>query len=85
MMSSASPSNIDMTEAVERGCIIKVTHPSFSMDQADDLRRAVILINNGTYHIKELITHEFKLDDIQVAFETYSKKPGGYLKGIVCP
>lgn len=85
MMSSAVPGPIDMTEAVERGCVILYTHPPYSGDQADDLRRAVMLINNGTYRIKELITHEFKLADIQTAFETYSSKPKGYLKGIVIP
>ena len=85
LMSSAAPSKLDMTEAVERGCIINVTHPQFSHDQADDLRRAIMLINNGTYQIKDFITHEFALEDIQQAFEFYSQKPQGYMKGIVCP
>lgn len=84
-MSSAFPSQLDMTEAVERGCIINMTHPQFSDDQADDLRRTIMLINSGTYQIKDFITHEFALEDIQKAFEFYSQKPIGYMKGIVCP
>lgn len=84
-MSSATKAEIDFHEAVERGCNIHFTHPSFSLDQAEDLRRAVLMINDGTYQIKDLITHEFKLADIQKAFEFYSRKPDGYLKGIITP
>jgi hypothetical protein len=33
--------------------------------------------------VQELVSHEFKLDDIQTAFEILDQKPAGYLKGIV--
>ena len=76
---------LDLRKAVNKSLEIRVAHPGYSLDNADDMRRAVILINKGTYKFNELITHEFSLDDIQKAFETLENKPQGYLKGIVVP
>ena len=35
--------------------------------------------------VEELVSHEFKLSDIQTAFENLEHKPKGFLKGIVVP
>lgn len=78
-------SKMDLRKAVNKSLEIRVAHPGYSFDNADDMRRAVMLINKGTYKFKELITHEFSLDNIQQAFETLENKPQGYLKGIVVP
>ena len=53
--------------------------------EPEDFRRAVVYINNGTFQNKPLITHEFKLSEIQTAFETLEHKPAGFMKGIVVP
>jgi threonine dehydrogenase-like Zn-dependent dehydrogenase len=75
----------DFREAVARSLQIVVAHPAYSTDEMDDLRRAVSHFNKGTFEVRELVTHQFKLDDIQKAFETLEHKPAGYLKGIVTP
>lgn len=59
--------------------------PSSSPDPADDMRRAVCLLENGTFSMQQLVTHEFRLEQIQQAFEALRDKPNGYVKGIVIP
>ena len=73
--------SFDLRVAVAKGIRIIVAHGSET--QADDWRRSVELINNGTYEIKELITHEFSLDDINTAFQMLENKPQGYIKGLI--
>ncbi len=75
----------DFRKAIDRGLDLLIAHPPRSYDQQDDFRRAVDFINNGTFKVKELVTHEFKLSDINKAFEALENKPKGYLKGIVVP
>jgi threonine dehydrogenase-like Zn-dependent dehydrogenase len=75
----------DFREAVARSLQIVVAHSAYSLVEMDDLRRAVSYLNNGVFNIQDLVTHEFKLDQIQTAFETLEQKPAGYLKGIVRP
>ena len=47
-------------------------HPGHSLNQADDMRRACDLICKGTFRNRELVTHEYKLSEIQKAFEKAS-------------
>ncbi|HHV98873.1 MAG TPA: zinc-binding dehydrogenase [Clostridiaceae bacterium] len=75
----------DFREAIEKGLEIRVAHPAYSLNQYDDMRRAVQLINNGTFKVEETISHTFRLDEIQTAFEILDNKPKNYIKGIVIP
>lgn len=75
----------DFRQAVDRSLSIIVAHPGYSQNQDDDFRRAVAFINNGTFRVKELVSHEFSLADIQHAFEIFEHKPAGFLKGIIVP
>lgn len=75
----------DFRKAIDRGIKILVTHPPFSADERDDFRRAVSLINNGVFQNEPLVSHIFKLSQIQTAFETLEHKPGNFMKGIVVP
>lgn len=78
-------SNLDLREAVKRSIEIRVTHPGYSIDQHDDMRRAIAFLNNGTFCNQPLISHVFALEDIQTAFETLERKPRDYIKGMVRP
>ena len=80
-----SSSNFDFRKAVDRGLTVIAAHPPYSQCEPDDFRRAVVFINNGTFKNKELVTHEYALDDIQEAFEALENKPEGFIKGIVVP
>lgn len=73
----------DFRPALLRGIDIKGAHPSHSLNQREDMTRAVALINKGVFRNEEIITHKFKLDDINEAFATLENKPKGYIKGIV--
>lgn len=75
----------DFRKAIDRGLTIMAAHPPCSENEREDFRRAVQFINNGTFNNKELITHEFRLDEIQQAFEMLEHRPADYLKGIVVP
>jgi threonine dehydrogenase-like Zn-dependent dehydrogenase len=75
----------DFRETIARSAVIMAPFPSYSYSRVEDLRRAVTLLNRGVFKVKEVVSHEFKLDDIQTAFETLENKPAGYLKGIVVP
>ena len=77
--------DFDFRKAVDRGLTIIAAHPPYSSNEADDFRRAVVYINNGIFKNRELVSHEFSLDDIQQAFETLEHKPEGFMKGIIVP
>lgn len=73
----------DFRPFADKGAIVTNPQPAFSQDNHDDGRRAVALINNGTFDQTDIVTHKFMLDDIQTAFETLVRKPKGYIKGVV--
>lgn len=75
--------DFDFRPAIERGLSITAAHPSSSSDQRDDMRRAIALVNSHTFDNSEIISHRFRLEDINKAFETLENKPKGYIKGII--
>ncbi len=77
--------NFDFRKAVSKSLDIFVPHPGHSLNTMDDMRRACDLICKGTFKVKELVTHEYKLSEIQRAFEELEHKPAGFMKGIVVP
>ena len=79
------PSSFDFRKAVAKSLDVFVPHPGHCLNPMDDMRRAIALVNKGTFNVEELVSHEFKLDDIQTAFENLEHKPAGFLKGIVVP
>ena len=73
----------DFRPALERGITITAAHPASTPDSADDIRRAIALINNNVFCNDELISHRFSLEQINEAFATLENKPKGYIKGII--
>jgi len=49
---------------MDEGVMIVNPHPAYSADQWDDFRRAVALLNNGTFCQDDIVTHTFTLDEI---------------------
>ena len=41
------------------------------------------MIENGSLDVESLVTHEFKLDDINKAFDLYRKKDNTLIKAII--
>ncbi len=77
--------NFNFRKCVAKSCDIIVPHPGHSLNQADDMRRACDLICKGTFDIKNLVTHEYKLSEINKAFQELEHKPAGFIKGLVYP
>jgi len=85
MSSHHEACQFDFRKAVDRGLEFRVAHPPYSRDERDDFRRAVCFINNGTFINEPLVSHKFKLSEIQTAFETMEHKPRNFMKGLVVP
>jgi L-iditol 2-dehydrogenase len=80
----AAPS-FDFRPAIERSVEIKVAHPSYSLNETDDLRRAVDLLNAGVFKLDRVVTHSFPLSEIEKGFQHLEQKPAGFIKGIIVP
>lgn len=79
---AATPS-FDFRPAVSRSCEIIVAHPGYSSGTMDDMRRAMEMQGNGVFKTEEMVSHTFRLEDIQTAFEQLEHKPKDWVKGIV--
>ncbi len=79
------PVTLDMhllgTKAVE----LLGAHPGICKDKLDGIRRTETLINNGVFKVDPLVTHRFKLTELNEAFTALESHPAGYLKGVVVP
>jgi threonine dehydrogenase-like Zn-dependent dehydrogenase len=83
MSSFKGPIEIDIPMLCSKAVEVIYAHPGIAKNVADGVRRTGILINNGTFRIDPLVSHRFKLDGIQGAFESMKSRPDGYMKGIV--
>lgn len=65
--------------------IIHSTHPWYSMNYREDMRKGIEGYARGIFPLKELVTHEFSLEDIWEGFEMMINPGERYIKGIVVP
>ncbi len=79
------PQTIDLTEFAAKGLIMHVTHPSYSEDQIEDMRRALWALEMGIIPAGRLVTHRYSLHEIAAGFEAALTPPAGYVKGVVIP
>lgn len=79
------PQLIDLSGFAAKGLILHVTHPSYSDDQLEDLRRALWALESGVIPAGRLVTHRYRLAEISAGFEAALSPPVGYLKGVVLP
>lgn len=75
----------DFRKFLDKGTTICSPHPVSEKEPLDTAGRATALINNHTFRQEEVITHTYRLDEIQEAFETLYQKPAGFIKGVVYP
>lgn len=64
-------------------CTLHHVPPAFSADERDDYRRAIAAMAQGRFPLPRLVSHRFKLSQIQQAFDVAIASGTGYLKGIV--
>jgi threonine dehydrogenase-like Zn-dependent dehydrogenase len=79
------PAQYTLRNWTTKGAIILTPHPKYSLDPADDMRRALDALERGVFPMEKLVTHSFSLDDIQRGFETMLSASEGYIKGVVTP
>jgi threonine dehydrogenase-like Zn-dependent dehydrogenase len=79
------PGTYTLRNWTTRGAIILSAHPSFSLDEFEDMRRAMAGLARGVFPMGRLITHRFALDEIQTAFEIAMTGADGYIKGVIMP
>ncbi len=68
-----------------KGAQIVTPHPKYSLDPADDMRRAMEALERGVFPMEKVVTHSFPLDEIQHGFETMLNASDGYIKGVITP
>lgn len=74
---------IDIIKLLGKAVEVLHAHPGICANVDDGVRRTEILINNGVFKTDRLISHRWKLADIQQAFQTLENRPKDYMKGIV--
>jgi threonine dehydrogenase-like Zn-dependent dehydrogenase len=79
------PIEVNLTKLCAVAAEIICAHPGLPTDRPDHVRRTEIMINHGVFKSDHLITHRFKLEDINRAFEALASRGEGYIKGIVVP
>jgi threonine dehydrogenase-like Zn-dependent dehydrogenase len=79
------PGTYTLRNWTTRGAIILSAHPAYSLDPMEDARRAMDGLSRGVFPMDRLITHQFGLDDIQIAFETMIDGADNYVKGVIIP
>ena len=62
--------------------VIHSTHPAYSVITYD-VETGLWAAAKGVFPIGDLITHRFRFEDIDEAFEVLASNPQGYIKGIV--
>ncbi len=66
-----------------RSPIIHVTHPWYAMDYRACGITGVEAYCKGILPMNELITHEWKLEDIQAGFDMMASRNLRFIKGII--
>jgi threonine dehydrogenase-like Zn-dependent dehydrogenase len=56
-----------------------------STDYQSELVRAMWAVKNNVFPMKKLVTHKYKLEDIDKAFQDNLKRTPGYIKGVIMP
>jgi threonine dehydrogenase-like Zn-dependent dehydrogenase len=78
------PETYDLTQWI-KGQVIHSAHPSFSLNQTEDLEIAMWALQQGIYPMEKLITHRFKLEDTERGFELSRSRADNFFKGVVMP
>ncbi|MCK5041038.1 MAG: alcohol dehydrogenase catalytic domain-containing protein [Sphingomonadales bacterium] len=66
-----------------RAPVIIPAYPNHSKDKVADLRKAMWALDAGIFPMRELITHEYSLDDVALGYQELIDRKPGYIKGIV--
>jgi len=63
--------------------VIHSTHPRYAIDIRENYRRAICGYEDDVLPIDRMITHRFKLEEINKGFELLESNKDGFIKGIL--
>lgn len=75
----------DFREMISRSAELVAAHAKYSLNQDEDIRRAIRFLEDGVIQMDDIITHRYRLEEIARAFAELRNKPPGYIKGVVIP
>ena len=89
MSSFKHPVEVDILKLCGVAAEVIHAHPGIRRtieDRVDHCRRTEVLINHGVFETDRLVTHQYPLEEVQPAFESFaSERPPGYVKGLIVP
>lgn len=77
--------SVNLREWDAKGLEVMMTNPNRAEDMAKNLKIATRMLSKNIFNLEKLITHKWKLNEIQKAFEYASSKPSDYIKGVIVP
>ena len=80
-----SPDTYELFSWIKSPIIYSPQGIGMSTDYQSELQRAIWAVQKGTFPMEKLITHRYKLEDIDKAFQDNLKRTPGYIKGVVMP
>ena len=72
-------------ELMYRSPVLHSTHPWYCEDYVRTAKTAIEAYRTGRLPIKDFVSHEFALENIQEAFDLMASKDPSYYKGIITP
>jgi L-iditol 2-dehydrogenase len=70
---------------INRAPLLIPSFPNHSDDVLSQLETAISLINKNKNIMERVVTHAFKMEDINTALEYAYERKDGFIKGILCP
>lgn len=80
----SEPESVDLGSWTKSPTVVSA-HPSLEAEPGEAFRRAAELFERGLFPMGKLVTHRFRLEEIEEAFETALSPPPSYVKGVVLP
>jgi len=80
-----SPDTYELFSWIKCPIIYNPQGIGLSTDYQSELTRALWAVKNGIFPMEKLVTHRYKLEDIDKAFQDNLKRTPGYIKGVVMP
>ncbi len=80
-----SPDTYDLSDWIKSPIIYSPQGIGMSTDHHSELRRAMWALKKGVFPMEKLVTHRYRLDEIDRAFQDNLQRTPGYIKGVVLP
>jgi alcohol dehydrogenase len=80
-----SPDTYELFNWIKSPIIYSPQGIGMSTDYQSELKRAMWALQKGIYPMNKLVTHRYKLENIDQAFQDNLKRTSGYIKGVIVP